>query len=102
MRLVNKVIIGITVLTIPILAISTDAQCDGTTYEINTCLKHKMLNLDVQLKATKNNNVKIFKIQRDDICKNISTPYKTGTYESIKYGNCIISLDNWYLDQIKK
>ncbi|MBF9008445.1 DUF1311 domain-containing protein, partial [Francisella tularensis] len=34
-------------------------------------------------------------------CYDISSTYKGGTYQAIKYGNCVISLDKWYLQQLK-
>lgn len=55
--------------------------------------------LDKEIAST--DNSKTFKNNRDDICSNIAAKYHGGTYESVRYGNCIIDLDKWYLKQLK-
>ncbi|MBK2106811.1 DUF1311 domain-containing protein [Francisella philomiragia] len=88
-------------LFLPILVFANSPICDGNTYEINQCLKTQMQMYDKKLDSLKNSNIKEFKKYRDNICSNISSAYNGGTYESIKYGNCIISLDRWFLEEVK-
>lgn len=85
----------------PIL-IFAETLCDGNTYEINECLKSQMQKYDNKLDKIKNHDIKSFKEYRNKICSDISSTYKGGTYESVKYGNCVISLDKWYLKQLKR
>lgn len=77
-------------------------KCDGNTYQINECLKVKMKKYDNRLDKIKDQNVVEFKKSRDNTCADISSAYKGGSYQSVKYGNCIISLDKWYINQTKK
>lgn len=87
---------------LPILAISKTAQCDGNTYEINECLKSQMQKFDSKLDKIQNHDINNFKKYRDSMCSDISSEYEGGTFESVKYGNCVVSLDRWYLNQLKK
>lgn len=84
------------------MMVFSETNCDGNTYEINQCLKQKMQNLDEKLDKIKNHSIQEFKKYRHKICSNISSTYKDSSYEAIKYGNCIISLDKWYIEQLKK
>ncbi|AJI46901.1 lysozyme inhibitor LprI family protein [Francisella philomiragia] len=88
-------------LFLPILVFANSPICDGNTYEINQCLKTQMQTYDKKLDSLKDSNIKDFKKYRDNICSKISSTYSGGTYESIKYGNCIISLDRWYLKELE-
>ncbi|AEI36432.1 lysozyme inhibitor LprI family protein [Francisella salina] len=89
-------------LFIPILVFANNSICDGNTYEINQCLKAQMQTYDKKLDSLKGSNIKDFKRYRDNICSNISSAYNGGTYESIKYGNCIISLNRWFLEEMQR
>ncbi|GMN88829.1 lysozyme inhibitor LprI family protein [Francisella sciaenopsi] len=89
-------------LFLPILVFANNPICDGSTYEINQCLKIQMQTYDKKLDSLKGSNIKDFKRYRDNICSDISSAYNGGTYESIKYGNCIISLDRWFLKQLER
>ncbi|WP_052399192.1 lysozyme inhibitor LprI family protein [Candidatus Francisella endociliophora] len=89
-------------LCLPVLAISKTTKCDGNTYEINECLKSQMQKFDTKLDKIQDHNIKKFKKYRDNICSDVSSSYKGGTYESVKYGNCIISLNKWYLKQLER
>ncbi|MBY7735012.1 DUF1311 domain-containing protein [Francisella philomiragia] len=91
----------ILLLFLPILVFANSPICDGNTYEINQCLKTQMQTYDKKLDSLKGSNIKDFRKYRDNICSNISSTYSGGTYESIKYGNCIISLDRWFLEEVK-
>ena len=96
----TKFVTTIIILT-PIISFATVNKCDGNTYEINQCLKAKMKNLDNQLDKLQNHNVVNFKKSRDKICNDVSSTYEGGSYQSVKYGNCIISLNKWYINQTK-
>jgi len=91
----------IVVMLTPIVLFASDKKCDGNTYEINQCLKARMVSLDSKLDKVQNHDVANFKKSRDITCSDISSTYEGGSYLSVKYGNCIISLDRWYLNQIK-
>jgi uncharacterized protein YecT (DUF1311 family) len=82
--------------------IFSNTNCDGNTYQINQCLKAQMAKLDTQITKTDGHNIKMLKNYRNKICSDISSSYKGGTFEAIKYGNCIISFDKWLLEQMKK
>ncbi|ASG67741.1 hypothetical protein fh0823_04830 [Francisella halioticida] len=84
------------------IIIFADTICDGNTYEINKCLKSQMQKLDSKLDNIQNHNIKNFKKYRNKICSDISATYNGGSYESVKYGNCIISMDRWFLRQLQK
>lgn len=92
----------LTIFTISPILIFADTLCDGNTYQINKCLKSQMQKHDNKLDKLQNHNIKSFKEYRNKICSDISSSYKGGTYESVKYGNCIISLDKWYLKQLQR
>jgi uncharacterized protein YecT (DUF1311 family) len=91
----------IVVMLTPIVLFASDKKCDGNTYEINQCLKARMGQLDNQLDKVQNHNTLDFKKSRNLTCTDISSTYEGGSYLSVKYGNCVISLDRWYLNQIK-
>ena len=93
--------LGIVVMLTPIVLFASDKKCDSNTYEINQCLKVRMEKLNSKLDNAQNHNVANFKKSRDITCNDISSTYEGGSYLSVKYGNCIISLDRWYLNQIK-
>ncbi|AVC44507.1 hypothetical protein B4919_06780 [Francisella tularensis subsp. novicida] len=95
-----KKLIIMTLTILPTLVVA-DKVCDGNTYEINACLKSQMQIYDTKLNDVQNHDIKNFKKYRDNICYDISSTYKGGTYQAIKYGNCVISLDKWYLQQLK-
>ena len=94
-------IIALIITFIPIISLASSKKCDGNTYEINQCLKAKMKKLDSQLDKLQNHNVADFKKSRDKTCRDISSTYEGGSYQSIKYGNCVVSLDKWYVNQTK-
>ena len=96
-----KKILVIVAVLVPIISLAASKKCDGNTYEINQCLKAKMENLDNKLDKLQNHNIVEFKKFRDKICSDISSTYEGGSYQSVKYGNCVISLDKWYLNQTK-
>ncbi|WP_150463944.1 DUF1311 domain-containing protein [Francisella sp. XLW-1] len=89
-------------LFLPILVFANNPVCDGNAYEINQCLKTQMQTYDKKLYSLKGSNIKDFKGYRDNICSDISSAYNGGTYASIKYGNCIISLDRWFLEEMQR
>ena len=59
-----------------------------------------MQQLDSKLDKIQNHNISNFKKYRDNICSDICSEYKGGTFEGIRYGNCIVSLDRWYLEEV--
>ena len=89
------------IIFIPIISLASSKICDGNTYEINQCLKAKMEKLDNKLNKIKNHKISNFKKYRNKICSDIALVYEGGTYQSVKYGNCIISLDKWYINQAR-
>jgi len=99
MKLTDFLIIA-TLMT-PFILEASSKKCDGNTYEINQCLKAKIEKLDSQLSKLQKHNIVDFKKSRDKICNDIISIYEGGSYQSIKYGNCIISLDKWYINQTK-
>lgn len=86
--------------TLPALALAKN--CDGNTFEINKCLKSQMQKLDNKIEKIPNLNINNLRKYRDKICSDISSSYKGGTYEAVKYGNCVISFDKWFLKQSEK
>ncbi|QIV96811.1 DUF1311 domain-containing protein [Allofrancisella inopinata] len=96
-----KALIVASIVSLPIIVFS-ETNCNGNTYEINQCLKQKMQNLDKKLDKIGSHNIQQFKKYSYKICSTISSAYKGGSYEAIKYGNCIITLDEWYIEQLKK
>ena len=99
MRLTKFVILIITLT--PIIYVAIANKCDVNTYEINKCLKAKMAKLDNKLDKLRNHNVVDFKKSRDNICNDVKSAYEDGSYQSVKYGNCAISLVKWYINQTK-
>lgn len=74
---------------------------EGNTYEINQCLKAKIVDSNKALDNIQNHDIKEFKELRNKICQNVSDVYKGGSFQSISYGNCVISLSDWYIEQTK-
>lgn len=87
---------------LPYSLVFANKVCNGNTYKINECLKSQMQIYDTKLNNVQNHYIKNFKKYRNSLCSNISSIYKSGNSQSIKYGNCIISLDKWFLEKIKK
>ena len=94
-------ILVIAVMLTPMISLASSKKCDGNTYKINQCLKAKMEILDNKLDKLQNHNIVEFKKFRDKICNDISSTYEGGSYQSVKYGNCVVSFDKWYLNQTK-
>ena len=92
-----KLLSAISICILPIISFAYTPTCDGNTYEINQCLKNKISNIDTKIDKIKNQDIEKFKKYRKNICSDISSRYKCGTFESVRYGNCVLSLSEWYI-----
>lgn len=90
-------------LATPVVSLANSCN-EGNSYDINQCLintiqaQQKSLEEDVNISAQELN---AFIPLRHQLCQQVSNRYQGGTFEGINYGNCVISLNNWYMDQMK-
>ncbi len=94
----TKLLTTISICILPFTLFAHTPTCDGNTYEINQCLKKQILSLNTEINTIKNQDTESFKKHRDQICTDISSKYSDGTFESVSYGNCVVSLSKWYID----
>ncbi|MFC4891540.1 DUF1311 domain-containing protein [Pseudofrancisella aestuarii] len=87
-------------LLLPFFSFANECN-EGNTYEINQCLKAKIEESNKAIDKIKNHNTEEFQELRNKICQNVSYVYKGGSFQSISYGNCVISLSDWYIEQTK-
>lgn len=79
--------------------------CDtGNTYEINMCLIKTIKQTDatlVQKSGLTADQIAKFKTLRRSLCELASSKFKGGTYESVRYGHCVLSLTHWFLEELR-
>ncbi|WP_234393369.1 DUF1311 domain-containing protein [Francisella adeliensis] len=97
----HKTLIFTTILITPFTTFA-DVKYDGNSYEINQYLKSQMANFESKINQLENHDIVNFKNYRDKICNDISSTYEGGSYKSVKYGNCVVSLDKWYIQQAQR
>ena len=90
-------LLTMTLCILPFTLFAHTPTCDGNTYEINQCLKKQILSLNTKIDTIKNQDTESFKKHRAQICTDISSNDSGGTFESVSYGNCVVSMSNWYV-----
>lgn len=76
----------------------------GTTYQINQCLLAKQQAIDKALAHNQNispPNLKAFEKSRQNLCQLVANRYQGGSFESIAYGQCYLSLSKWFVQQMR-
>jgi hypothetical protein len=92
-----KLLSTLVICALPFTLFAYTPTCDGNTYEINKCLKKQVFDINTKIDNIKNQDTESFKEYRKKICTDISSKYSGGTYESVSYGNCVISMSEWYV-----